>query len=145
MSGTKAKPPLQIVADAAFGSNMTPTQKLIAFCVAWHVNRGTGEAFPSDARIAQLTGFCSRTVRAAVPFLWKAQLCVSRRGGSARRIISRARTPGTVGAAETRASKKALGDRFVEFIRGSTGCTGGCTFVSTSAVAPGWNRTMASI
>jgi hypothetical protein len=83
-STPKSKPPLQLVADAAFASDMTPTEKLIALYIAWRMNRQTLEAFPSDATIARDTSYSARAVRAAVPSLRKARLLVVSRGGSMR-------------------------------------------------------------
>lgn len=79
------KPPaLQIVTEFALASTLPPTAKLVAVAVAFHINRGTGEAFPSDRCLARETGYSERTVRDAVHAILETGILSAKRGGSVR-------------------------------------------------------------
>lgn len=147
--GPKVKPPLQQVADAVFSdSTLTPTVKLIALCVGWHMNRASLTAFPSDALIAWETGFSTRTVRAVVPSLAKARLVVTSRGGSMRggkrestryRLVT-AEAASTVKARTTERRSTVKGGRLRNYVPttaepASTDC--GTTFHLTNEVNQG--------
>jgi hypothetical protein len=55
------------IEDAIWSSNdLTPTERLVALAICRHHNDKTGACFPSQERIAMLTGFKERAVRKAV-------------------------------------------------------------------------------
>jgi len=77
-------PPIQLVALMAIASTLPPTAKWVAVVIASHLNRETGEAFPSDACIARESGYSERTVRDAVHMILDAGILKATRGGSLR-------------------------------------------------------------
>jgi hypothetical protein len=86
--------PLQRIVECVMGTSLTPTEKLVAICIAAHMNRETGEAFPSDERVARETGFSARTIRNAIPVLIERGIFIASRGGSRvgeKRAVSRYR------------------------------------------------------
>lgn len=74
--------PLQIVTKMVIASTLPPTAKWVAVAIASHINRGTGEAYPSDACIARETGYSERTVRDAVHLILNTGILKATRGGS---------------------------------------------------------------
>jgi DNA-binding GntR family transcriptional regulator len=50
-------------AERVFKRDLKPNEKLVLITLARYVNRQSGKAFPSIARLAQESGFGDRTVR----------------------------------------------------------------------------------
>ena len=82
MKPKASRPLLQIVTAMAIASTLPPTAKWVAVVIASHMNRVTGEAFPSDACIARETGYSERTVRDAVHVILDSGILRAKRGGS---------------------------------------------------------------
>ena len=51
---------------AFYAVNLPPTAKFVAVTLAWHHNAETNRCDPSAALLAQETGLCERSVRAAL-------------------------------------------------------------------------------